>query len=112
MKFNNKLLKTKHKFCYLCYDYYETKLCEQCQNNIHNIYNKSILTKSVITQFGINKMVYLKLMVLSTQLQNKYNFLHMDNIFYKMLDFIQSDDLIKYKLLLNILGLTISLIAL
>ena len=92
--FNDKLIKN-NKFCYNCDEYYTGLYCADCQTGLYNVYNKSILTKYVVTSL-IPKQFYVKLFLLTTQFQNQYKILHVDKHLMKIIEFLSDEKTILF----------------
>jgi hypothetical protein len=87
--FNNKLIKY-NKFCYQCDEYYTGYYCDECKTKLYNIYNKSILTKHIVSAM-IPKQFYIKLFLLATQFQEQYKILHIDKHLMSIIEFLSDE---------------------
>ena len=84
-----------NKFCYNCDEYYTGLYCKECHTQLYNIYNKSIMTKYLITALIPNQF-YIKLFLLATQFQNKYKIMHADKHLFKIIEFLSDEKTILF----------------
>ena len=100
----NKMIKKKYNFCYLCKDYYTGLYCEDCQEKACDMYNKSIMTKYILSRV-IPYHVYGKIFLLASQMQDQYKLIHVDKYILKLLDILTDK-----KTMLTILSIIITFI--
>jgi hypothetical protein len=82
MIFNDKLLKNEYNLCFCCKEYYTKRFCPNCESHLYTNYNRLTMIKSIFNKWNIPLNLTPKLLLIFSQLQTKYVYLHMDNYNY------------------------------
>ena len=100
----DKMIKRKYNFCYLCKDYYTGLFCDDCQEKACDLYNKSIMTKYILSRI-IPYHIYAKIFLIASQMQNQYKLIHIEKYILKLIDLLKDE-----KTLLTIFSIVITFI--
>ena len=85
-----KLTKKKQTYCFRCENYYDNLVCSTCTVKAYNVYNRSILTRHVISRL-IPAQFYGKIILLLTQIQPVYSELYVEQYILKLLNILQDE---------------------